>query len=76
MRWPWQNREAEPKQSVRLSWELLASHTLHERAKIIAEIAFADLANDRFGMTERAAFRIADALEKYNLADSEIGGGK
>lgn len=35
-------------------------------------MALADFANDRFGMTERAAFRIADAMAKYAQLDSHL----
>lgn len=51
-------------------WELRADQLLPERAKILAEIAFSDFANDRGGMTERAAFRIAEALAKYDDLDT------
>ena len=51
---------------------------LRQRAKILAEIALADFANDRGGMVERAAYRIADALSKYDdldrLARDAMGG--
>lgn len=57
-------------------WDLDARHTTTERARILAEIAFADFANDRGGMTERAAFRIAEALEKYDALDAINEGTK
>lgn len=52
-----------------LSWELRADHTLPERARVLAEMALADFVNDRLGMVDRAAFRIADALAKYEKLD-------
>lgn len=47
------------------TWELKASDSLTTRAKILAELALSDFVNDRHGLTERAAFRIAEALEHY-----------
>ena len=52
------------------SWTIQAAHTPTQRARLLAELALADFANDRFGMTERVAFRIAEALEKYAMADA------
>jgi hypothetical protein len=52
------------------SWTIEATHTPTQRARLLAELALADFANDRFGMTDRVAFRIAEALEKYQAADA------
>lgn len=47
-----------------------ATDSLTKRAQKLAQLAFADFANDRHGMSERAAFRIAQALEYYANADA------
>jgi hypothetical protein len=52
------------------TWELKAEHLPPQRAKILAEIALSDFANDRGGMVERAAHRIADAIAKYDDLDA------
>lgn len=46
-----------------------ADDNLSLRAWKLAQLAFADFANDRDGMTDRAAWRIVQALEKYKEFD-------
>lgn len=55
---------------MELNFELLASHTRMERAMMLARLSLADFVNDRHGLTEKVAYRIADALEKYEILDS------
>lgn len=56
---------------VERSWELSASDTLMQRARKLAEIAYADIHPNATALDgiERATTRIAEALEKYEIAD-------
>ena len=66
-------REPEPPQTrpVR-EWVCEASDSTTERAHKIAEIALADIFDNETKMSflPRAAFRVAQALERYELADA------
>lgn len=70
--WPF-SKQIAPDAPAPRTWTLRKSHGLIERSTILAEMAFSDFANDRFGMTERAAFRIAEALETYAKLDATTG---
>lgn len=50
---------------------LFENDSLSTRALKLAQLAFAEFVNDRNGMTDRAAWRIVQALEKYQDFDKK-----
>lgn len=60
--------------TIERRWTLCQADTTAERARKLAEMAFADFANDRLGMTAKAALRIANALEHYARMDAAAKG--
>jgi len=64
-----------PKRQLRSrTWTLYAADPTTHRAMVFAELALMDFANDRFGLTERAALRIAEVMDKYHALDMQAAG--